>query len=309
MSEKVVYVALQQFCEYDDTPRRILTEAGCQVHQNLMGRRLRLEEMPEILSGVDAVLAGVEPYDAPLLRTLPRLRCISRCGAGTDSIDLETARQRGITVCTTPEETVEPVAQMTVAMIFALAHNFPLHIDDFRTGNWKKRTGFLLSEWTVGLVGFGRVGRTVARYLEPFGPRLLVSDPALKGGDPSVPPKIEVRTFESLLRDSDLVSIHADRLPSQGTLIGADQIAQMKSGSRLVNTSRGYLVDETALGSALESQKLSAVALDVFEQEPYNGRLSKFPNALCTPHVSTLTRVSRAAMERRCAQNVVDTLR
>ena len=306
MNKNLVYVALQQFCEEDEAPRRILSEAGCEIRQNLLGRRLRKEEMPQLLAGADAVLAGVEPYDAALFKALPRLRCISRCGAGTDAVDLDAARLHGITVCTTPDETVEPVAQMTMAMIFALARNFPLHLADFRDGNWKKRTGFLLSEWTIGLVGFGRIGKTVARYLQPFGPRLLVCDPVLREGDPSIPAGIELRPLESLLAESDLVSLHADRRPDQGALIGPKQFERMKQGSRLVNTSRGYLLDEGALGVALESGRLSGAALDVFETEPYTGLLTGLPNVLCTPHVATLTRASRAAMERRCAQNVVD---
>ena len=109
MSSPTVYVALQQFCERDERPRRLLVEAGCAVRENTLGRRLRREEMRAELRDADAVLAGVEPYDAELLASLPRLRCISRCGVGTDAIDLAAARRHRIEVFTTPEEVVEPV--------------------------------------------------------------------------------------------------------------------------------------------------------------------------------------------------------
>ena len=128
MKTPVVYVALQQFCEADAAPRQRLLEAGFEVRQNTLGRRLRREEVPTLLAQADAGIAGVEPYDAEVLAALPKLRCISRCGVGTDSIDVDAAQRRGIAVYTTPDEVTEPVAQLTVAMILALARNFPQHL-------------------------------------------------------------------------------------------------------------------------------------------------------------------------------------
>jgi len=303
MSGKTVFVALQQFCETDDRPRRTLEEARCDLRQNTLGRRLRREELPEALRDVDAVLAGVEPYDASLLAALPRLQCISRCGVGTDSIDVEAAHRRGIAIYTTPDEVTEPVAQMTVAMILALARNLPLHVAEGHARGWKKHTGFLLSEWTIGLVGFGRIGRAVGRYLQPFGPRVLVADPDLQPSE--APPSFTRLPLPSLLAESDVVSLHAASPRDTGPLIGRRELEMMRPGSRLVNTARGSLVDEAALVEALRSGHLAAAALDVFETEPYTGPLATLPQVLCTPHVASLTRASRAAMEQRCAAHVV----
>lgn len=303
MSRETVYVALSQFCQDDDRPRRALLKAGFTVRENTTGRRIRREEMADALRDAEGVLAGVEPYDGELLAALPRLRCISRCGVGTDAIDMEAAQRLNIAVLTTPDEVVEPVAQMTVAMIFALARNFPLHGTEFRTGRWQKHTGYLLSEWTVGLIGFGRIGRRVASYLENFGPRILIADPYL--GSDSSPGGAEICELSQLLADSDVVSLHAARPPEQGAILGPSEIAAMKPGSRVINTARGYLVDETALYQALRAGHLAAAALDVFSQEPYAGSLGSLPQVLCTPHVATLTRTSRIAMELRCAENVV----
>jgi len=303
MSRGSVYVALQQFCESDFQPKQLLVEAGFEVRQNTLGRRLSSEEMRTHLQGADAVLAGVEPYEAALLRALPRLRCISRCGVGTDAIDLEAARQGGIAVYTTTDEVIEPVAQLTVAMILALARSLPLHVSAFRSGVWRKHTGVLLSEWTIGLVGFGRIGRAVERYLRPFRPHILVADPACAAD--TLPAGVELRSLSALLAQADLVSLHAARPRSVGSLIGARELAQMKQGSYLVNTARGFLIDEQALYESLVSGHLAGAALDVFETEPYVGPLAALPQVLCTPHVGSLTRASRAAMELRCAQNVV----
>ena len=304
MSRQIIYVALQQFCEQDDRPRRALEDAGLTVRLNTLGRRLKPEEMAAQLREADAVLAGVEPYDASLLSQLPRLRCISRCGIGTDAIDLAAAQQRRIAILTTVDEVVEPVAQMTVAMILALARNLPLHGADAHQGLWRKHTGHLLSEWTIGLVGFGRIGRAVERYLRVFGPRVLVSDPNVT--QDTLPEQVQLCDLAALLAESNVVSLHAGRRPEDGPLIGRQALGAMKQGSRLVNTARGYLVDEAALEEALTSGHLAGAALDVFESEPYSGPLAKLPQVLCTPHVSTLTTASRAAMELCCAQNVVD---
>lgn len=303
-SAPTVYVALQQFCEYDERPRQLLIDAGVAVRQNLLGHRLRREELLRELDGVEAVLAGVEPYDAQLLEALPKLRCISRCGAGADSIDLQAATRRQIAVFTTPDETVEAVAQMTVAMALALARNLPLHLADIRAGHWRKHTGSVLGEWTIGLIGFGRVGRAVERMLRAFGPRVLVTDPAVPPAE--LPPGVEWQPLPSLLAQSDLVSLHASRRQEDGPLLGRHELTLIKKGSRVINTARGFLVDEEALHAALRSGHISSAALDVYQEEPYAGPLATLPQVLCTPHVATLTKTSRSAMELRSAQQIVE---
>ena len=303
MTSPQVTIALSQFCAFDPKPLQLLEEAGFRIQQNRLGRRLRNDEIPKMLNDAEAVLAGVEPYEAQVLEGLSRLKCISRCGTGVDSIDLAACRRLNISVLTTPEEVVEPVAQLTVAMILALARNFTLHQNDFRAGFWKKQSGHLLSEWTIGLVGFGRIGQAVERILRPMGPKILVADPKFHPGQ--LPEQVQLRSLSQLLAQADLVSPHASRAQREGALIGREEFASMKRGARLVNTARGDLVDEAALVKALESGQVSQAAMDVYQTEPYSGPLAKLPQVLLTPHVASLTQASRAAMELRCAQNVV----
>ena len=304
----IIAVTLQQFCRDDDRPRRLLVEAGWSLREQTLGRRLRSEELQDFLEGAEAVLAGVEPYDAALLAALPTLRCISRCGVGTDAIDLDAAERLGITVRTTPEEVVEPVAELTLAMILALARHLPQHAHETRQGRWQKRTGALLSEWTIGLIGYGRIGRAVERLLRPMHPTTLVSDPRLDAAS-ELPPGVHWRALPELLAQADVVSLHAERPSGAAPILGQAQFALMKPGSYLVNTARGALLDEAALQEALASGRVAGAALDVFAQEPYAGPLATLPQVLCTPHIATLTRASRAAMEYRAASNVVEWFR
>lgn len=306
MNKPAVYVTLSQFCKHDDRPRQMLIDAGYDIRENKTGRRLQRDQLVATLSDVDAVIAGVEPYDQDILESLTDLRCISRCGVGTDAIDLDVANRLGIRVLTTDDEVVEPVAEMTVAMIFALARNLPLHWENFYLHQWSKHTGVLLSEWTIGLIGFGRIGRRVEALLRPFNAKILVSDPAINL--PELSGDIEVCDLRKLLSEADLVSLHAGRRKVDGPLIGRKEFSMMKKGSRLVNTSRGYLVDEAAMIEALEEGHLAGIAVDVFEDEPYDGSLMGMPQVLCTPHVATLTKSSRVAMELRSVQNLVSFL-
>jgi len=303
---KSVYVALSQFCEGDDSPRRALIDAGFAIEENRLGRRLRSDELVAAVGRADAVIAGVEPYDAAVLEAFPQVRCISRCGVGVDAIDLDAAKRLGIAVLNTPDEVSAPVAQLTVGMMLALARHLPESLVALREGVWKRRTGFLLSEWTIGLIGFGRIGRAVERCLRPFGATVIVSDPGLRQQD--LPEGIELLNLDTLLGRSDLVSIHVARSAAEGPLLAKSQLDIMKAGSRLVNTARGYLVDEAALLDGLRSGRLAGAALDVYETEPYSGPLAQFPQVLCTPHIGTLTNASRRAMELKAAANVIDFL-
>lgn len=304
MKKRLIVSTLSQFCENSDLPRRLLEESGFEVRENKTGRRIRSEEMSEALKEADGVIAAVEPYEAQLLQSLPQLKCISRCGAGCDAIDLEAARENNIEVMVTRDEIVEPVAQLTIAMMLGLARNFAQHACDFSQGLWKKHTAVLISEWSVGLVGFGKIGRRVADYLRPFGPRLLVTDPYAESE--SIPEEVTLCDLERLLKESDCVSLHASTNPNDPPLLGRKEFALMKQGGVIVNTARGYMIDHLALEEALFAGRLKGAALDVFDREPYAGRLAKHPSVLLTPHVATLTKKSRIAMEVKAAQNIID---
>lgn len=219
------------------------------------------------LAGAFAVVAGAEPYSAELLDRLPDLCLIARSGVGFDAIDIAAASRLGIHVTTTPGSNAQGVAEHAVTLLLHLTHRVPHYDARVRSGQW--RDGEFYTEvqgMTVGLVGFGRIGRATGALLHALGARVLAFDP---GPVIEAPPYVTmVGSLDELLPQCRAVSLHTPLLGSTRGLIGAAQLALLPNGAFLVNTARGGIVDESALESALRSGHLAGAALDVLETEP-----------------------------------------
>lgn len=232
------------------------------------------------------------PFTAEVLAQLPHCRLIARYGIGMDSVDLEAATALGIVVANAAEFCVPEVADHTTALILGLARRIP-HTDRYvRAGHWAgavSRFGPIqrLSSQTVGLVGFGRIGRRVAQNLRPMVGGLLAYDPYVaqtQADDYGV----RMTPLTELLTQADFVSIHTPLMPQTRGLIGADQLGQMKPSAYLINTSRGPVVDEAALVDALTQGQIAGAALDVFDPEPLadNSPLRQMEHVILTPHIA-----------------------
>jgi phosphoglycerate dehydrogenase-like enzyme len=265
-------------------------------------------EVADLVAGAVAAIVSTDPFDRAVFAAAPDLRVIARVGVGTDSIDLAAATAAGVIVTTTPGANRETVADHALAMILAAVRRIVEHDASVRRGEWN-RVG-ALTPWdlhgtTVGLVGYGEIGRAVARRLRGFGVRLLVSDPALEAADGQ--PTVALR---DLLVTADVVSLHLPLMAATRGLIGAAELAIMRRGAILVNTSRGGLVDEPALAAALATNRLRAAALDVFADEPrVPEALLAAPNLVLSPHVSGLSVRSIAEMTEAATGHVLDALR
>ena len=290
-----IFIALSTFAEYDRAPLRLLEASGLPFHLHTTGKRITTPELLEHGRDAAAIIAGVEPYDADTLRALPALRCISRCGVGVDSIDLNAARSRGIAVVNTPHQPAAAVAELALTMMLALCRNLPRQTAYARRREWKRLEAHLLGQLRIGLVGFGRIGRRVAELLKPFGAEIWATDPA--AGD-QVVEGVTFVPLDRLLADCDVVSIHAARAAGRPLALGAAEIATMKRGAMLINLSRGGMVDEAALHDALVSGHLAGAGLDVYVDEPYRGPLCEVDNVVLTPHAATMTIETRSSMER-----------
>lgn len=303
----LIFVALSTFAADDRRPLERLEASGHPFRLHLTGKRITTLEL--LRDGIDAsvILAGVEPYDSATLVQLPVLRCISRCGVGVDAIDLAAARQRGVVIANTPGIPTEAVAELALAMFLALSRNIRLQANLMQARRWERTRAHLLAGRTVGLIGFGRIGQRVAQLCLALNARVLAYDPLVE--EPSARSMgVALVSREQLLREADIVSLHASRSAEQPVLIGTAELAMMKSGAILVNLARGEMVDEGALVEALRSGQLIGAGLDVFGAEPYQGPLCDFEQVILTPHSATLTVETRAAMELQCVENALDFL-
>lgn len=302
MSDDLILVALSTFAEHDRRPLELLQASGHPYCIHSTGKRITRAEI--LSEGADAavIVAGVEPYDAETLAKLPALRCISRCGVGVDAIDLAAAKERRVTVLNTPSVPTVAVAELALAMFLALSRNLLPQTSFMRARRWERLTAHLLQGRTVGLIGLGRIGQRVARLCSAFEAKVLAFDPL---ADPVTAHSlgVELVPCEQLLREADIVSLHASRIADHPFVIGTHEIATMKHGAILVNVARGGMVDEPALLEALRSGRLSGAGLDVFAEEPYQGPLCDFEQVILTPHSATLPVETRTAMEIECVRN------
>lgn len=278
-----------------------LRNAGFELIFNPLKKRLTESEIISLLDEeVVGVLAGLEPLNRKVLSGAKNLRVISRCGTGLDNVDLKTAQELDIAVLNTPDAVSLPVAEMTIALMLNLLRKICDSDREMRSGVWSQKMGNLLAGKVVGIIGFGRIGQKLASLLSVFGVKVVFYDPYVSSTSKDVT-KLE---FEQLLATSDIVTLHSPLTHDNYHLIGSDQINIMKEGAYLLNLARGGLVDEFALMHALENRSIAGAAIDVYENEPYQGPLSKCNNLIMTAHMGSYAAEARALMEREALSNL-----
>ncbi len=286
--------------------RAAVEAAGFELILNPFGKRLTESQVVELLDDqVVGMVAGVEPLTESVLRGAKALKVISRCGIGLDNVDLEAAKELGISVFNTPDAPTRSVAELTLAHILSLARRIAESDRAIRMGKWQAMMGLLLARQTVGVIGYGRIGKMVTRLLQAFDARVLVHDKIAVAPEQGV----DLVSLETLLTDSDIVTLHIPYSPATHQLINAERLALMKPTALLVNVARGGLIDEKALFAALQEKRLAGVALDCFEAEPYLGPLSNCEGVQMTAHMGSYAREARAMMEQEACANLVDGLR
>lgn len=254
------------------------------------------EQLIEALPGVELAITQMGPFTERVLAAAPDLRFLVCCRGGPVNVNVPAATKRGVIVASTPGRNAGAAAEHAVTLMLGALRNLPKLQKTLEQGEWRSDLyayddcGSELDGATVGLVGYGAIGRRVARVMLAFGARVLVVDPAFDAAAP--PDGTEVVELEELLRQSDVVSLHARLTDQARGMIGAKEIALMPRGGVLVNTARGGLLDYDATVDALESGQLGAAAFDVFPAEPLpkGSRLLTAPNVVMTPHLAGATK-------------------
>ena len=274
---------------------------------------LKPAELIATLQGCGALLVrGATKVTADVIAACPDLKVVARAGTGLDNIDVVVAKQHGIAVLNTPAANAISVAELTIGLMLALERHLAPAFQDLRQGRWEKSkyAGRELFGKSLGLVGFGRIGREVAARGRAFGMRVSAFDPAIGSWPAGFVWAAPAASLEALLRKSDYVSLHVPLTAQTRNLIGAEQLAMMQKDAVLINCSRGGTVDEVALHAALAGGTLRGAAIDVFATEPVgNSPLLQLPNVLATPHLgaSTAEAQDRAGVE--AAELVVEALK
>ena len=280
---------------------QLLRDQGWEVVFGPRGRLPEEAELLPLLPGCEGWLAGIEPISVRVLDAAKQLQVISRNGSGIDNIPLEEAKGRGIAVLRAAGANAQGVAELTLGLALAAVRHFHLADRQLKEGKWARRLGSELNGRSVLVVGFGKIGRLVARLLAAFGSSVSVVEPMEVATDPFA--KVGLSTG---MRSADLVTLHCPPLPSGRPLITAELVARSRPGLILINCARRSLVDETAVLAGLETGQMEIYASDVFEEAAGDSSaLIGHAKVIATPHLGAYTKesVDRAAVE--AAENLI----
>ncbi|MBP7194535.1 MAG: D-glycerate dehydrogenase [Candidatus Cloacimonetes bacterium] len=284
------------------------------VSVNPFERNLRRAELLEHIKDADAILCLLsDSIDRSVMDAAPRLKCISNYAVGYNNIDVEYASKQGIVVCNTPKVLTETTADLTWALIMSCARRIVESDSFLRSGEFKGWEPMLLMgadihHKTLGIIGLGRIGQAVAKRASGFGMRVLAYDPSLPEDHTTALWKsVDLLT---LLREADFVSLHVPLTEKTQHMIGPGELKLMKRGAILINTSRGAVINESALIEALRQNRIAAAGLDVYEKEPYIPQeLLELKNVVLLPHIGSATTETRTAMGIMAAQNAIAVLK
>jgi len=308
MNKQKILISPSSFGKCGTQPLDMIKKNNFDVILNTFGRKLKTDEVINLGKDCVGIIAGVESLNSIVLESLPGLKCISRCGSGIDNIDLEKAKELKIVVKNTPYGPTKAVAELTIGLIYDILRQISARDRAIRNGMWNKEMGNLLADKTVGILGLGRIGRSVAELLLKLDAKVIGYDISpdenwLKKTNISLVP------ITDMIKKCDILCIHVSHEPKEKYLIGKNEIATMKKGAFIVNLSRGGVVDENALLDALKKNHLKGAAVDVFQHEPYRGPLINLENIVLTPHIGSYALESRLQMEIESVENLLSVLK
>ncbi|MFS0779945.1 phosphoglycerate dehydrogenase [Neobacillus sp. 3P2-tot-E-2] len=282
--------------QFDPNQFEILREIG----------PFRENELAERLKGVHAAIVGTDQVTKKVLEAADQLELIVKYGVGLDNIDLEFAKEKGIKVENTPGVNTEAVADYTFGLLLSLARQIHISDMEIRQGLWKKRTGTEIYQKTIGILGLGAIGKSIARRAYGFNMKILAYD---LYQDKSFANQFEVTycELEEIIEQSDVICIHLPLNNETKHLINKNSLAKMKPNTFIINTARGGIIDEKAIYEAIKEKRIAGAAIDVFEEEPLkNSPLAELENIILTPHNAS---ASEEATQRMTTQTTDKVLR
>jgi D-3-phosphoglycerate dehydrogenase len=303
--KKKIAILSRSFATGSRRPLEFLDEHGYEYHIARNGSPQDKERIAKTIGDADGVIVGSDVIDSFVLDRCKNLKVISKHGVGLDSIDTEAAKKRGIMITTTGDANTESVADFTIMLMLAVIRNLKVNILNDPSPLWEvKGLSSDLYGKTVGLLGYGKIGRSVAQRLSGFCVRILVYDPYIVK-NVIVTDNTRLCGLDSLLEESDVVSLHLPLTEQTRHLFNRHTFSKMKDHAVLINTARGGLVDLQDLGEALKTGGLLGAGLDVFPNEPpTNEPALCLPNVIATPHIATHTKEANCRMGMAAVKNI-----
>lgn len=307
MAKKVV-ITSEFFGKFSNEGERILREAGFEVVPNPYNKSLTEDEVISIIGEADAIIADLEKITKRVIDSAPNLKVIARRGVGVDSVDVNYANEKGITVARTLGVVEKPVAELVMAYILQSFRKLQESNLEMKAGRWTKYLGSSLEGKVLGIVGLGNIGKELVRKAKAFDMEVIYSDYVQK---PEMEAELQVRfvSFDELLATADVISLHAPLTDETRNMINYQALQKMKKQPLIINTARGAIINEADLARGLEEKLVSYAAIDVFDVEPKTDSvLRKYDNAILTPHNGTFTKEVFIKMDVLAAQNVINLL-
>lgn len=305
-----ILVTVTNYSKYCHAGKRILQDAGCEIIENTSGRPFTAEELEELVGDVDGAIAGADVWSEQIFRAALKMKVLVRFGVGVDNFDLEAAKKYGITVCNCPGINTTAVAEQAVALILGLTRQIVWLNKETKEGKWPRIMMHELKSCTVGILGFGSIGRNICEKLKVFSPVLIAYD---KYVDEKEAERlgVEMVSFEEVLKRSDVISVNLPAVPETIGIINSQNITKMKNGVYLVNTARGSLVKEKDVAEAIRTGKIAGFATDVYAREPITREnpLLSSDRVIMTPHTSAETYENCETTSCVTAKIVLDVLR
>jgi len=293
------------FGDKNRLPLDLLEKNNIDYLINPLNKKLTEEELINIVHDFDVIIAGTEPITKKVMDNAPKLKMISRVGIGLDSVDLIEAEKKGITVSYTPDAPAPAVADLTMGLMYTMLRKVHESNIQMHKGKWHRYFGNRLDNSIIGIIGAGRVGSNIIRNLLALGcKKILYYDKKIRIEE-EINDQVEFTSKEKIYQQSDIISLHLPLDSVTKNMITIKEIKMMKETSSIINTSRGGIINEQDLYTALKNKLIAAAAIDVFMDEPYYGNLADHDNCILTAHMGSMSIDCRVRMEIEATEEAI----
>ena len=293
------------FGDKNSLPLEMLEKAGIEYQINPLKKKLTENQLAELVSESDVIIAGTEPITEKVMAQSTKLKLISRVGIGLDSVDLIAAKKRGIKVSYTPDAPSPAVAELALGMMLTLLRSVHISNIQIHQGKWHRIFGRRLTEITVGVIGMGRIGTHLLRCIKGFDTLPVLANDIMPNDELSREFNLKWVTKERIYKEADIISLHLPLTHLTKNMIRREQLLSMKPEAMIINTSRGGIINERDLYDVMVAGHLSGAAIDVFEHEPYTGKLAEIDRCLLTAHMGSMSIDCRTQMEVEATEEAI----